>query len=264
MYTALCNRQRVRVCYSDEIEIGSPQATKAFAKAVGALDMIICDGSKEQTSKDVTRYVQQIGTTLSVLERKTPWSNRAELYIGLFTQSVRLDMKASDCPLMFWDYCATTLSAELGFYSNSTDGILIIGPFTLKAATFRFSANTIGMSGSTISSPKRSSLFRKRYLDERLALRPAPKMRCLSGFSKRMEILFQNARVGLSLRLRNIVTPKCANAISLIRLCRQDMVQYVYDATTMTTLINLPLSTKLMKTQMNLYRLCLRLMILWT
>jgi hypothetical protein len=37
--------------------------------------------------------------------RGTPWSNKAELYIGLIKEAVRKDMKDSDCPLSFWDYC---------------------------------------------------------------------------------------------------------------------------------------------------------------
>jgi hypothetical protein len=47
----------------------------------------------------------EIGTTLRVLEEGTPWANKAELYIGLIKEAVRKDMKDSDCPLAFWDYC---------------------------------------------------------------------------------------------------------------------------------------------------------------
>ena len=35
----------------------------------------------------------------------TPWANKAKLYIGLIKEAVRKDMKASDCPPAFWDYC---------------------------------------------------------------------------------------------------------------------------------------------------------------
>jgi hypothetical protein len=42
---------------------------------------------------------------MRVLEEGTPWSNKAELYIGLIKEAVRKDMKDSDCPLAFWDYC---------------------------------------------------------------------------------------------------------------------------------------------------------------
>jgi hypothetical protein len=35
----------------------------------------------------------------------TPWANKAKLYIGLIKETVREDMKDSDCPLAFWNYC---------------------------------------------------------------------------------------------------------------------------------------------------------------
>ena len=43
---------------------------------------------------------------LKFLERATQWGNLAELYIGLLEEAVRKDMKDSDSPLRFWDYCA--------------------------------------------------------------------------------------------------------------------------------------------------------------
>ncbi len=42
---------------------------------------------------------------MRVLEEGTPWSNKAELYIGILKESVRKDMKDSGAPLPFWDYC---------------------------------------------------------------------------------------------------------------------------------------------------------------
>jgi hypothetical protein len=81
------------------------QAVKQFAKEIGAPDAIICDMAGEQTSRELKRFCQEIGTTLRVLEEGTPWANKAELYIGLIKEAVRKDMKDSDCPLAFWDYC---------------------------------------------------------------------------------------------------------------------------------------------------------------
>ena len=43
---------------------------------------------------------------LKFLERRTQWANLAELYIGLLKDTARKDMKDSDSPLRFWDYCA--------------------------------------------------------------------------------------------------------------------------------------------------------------
>eukprot|EP00980_Cylindrotheca_fusiformis_P014396 scaffold3830_cov85-Cylindrotheca_fusiformis.AAC.8 len=81
------------------------QAVKRFAKEVGAPEAIISDTASEQKSKSLRRFMGEIGTTLQVLEEGTPWANRAELYIGLLKEAVRKDMKSSNCPLAFWDYC---------------------------------------------------------------------------------------------------------------------------------------------------------------
>ena len=42
---------------------------------------------------------------LKFLERRTPWENLAELYIGLLKEAVCKDMEDSDSPLKFLDYC---------------------------------------------------------------------------------------------------------------------------------------------------------------
>ena len=39
------------------------------------------------------------------MEENTPWSNQAELYIGIMKEAVRKDMKEAHIPLAFWDYC---------------------------------------------------------------------------------------------------------------------------------------------------------------
>ena len=41
---------------------------------------------------------------MKVLERNTPWANRAELYIGLLKKAVLKDLRASDAPMVLWDY----------------------------------------------------------------------------------------------------------------------------------------------------------------
>ena len=81
------------------------QAVKQFAKEIGAPDAIICDAAGEQTSQALRKFCSEIGTTLRYLEEGTPWANKAELYIGLIKEAVRKDMKESDSPLAFWDYC---------------------------------------------------------------------------------------------------------------------------------------------------------------
>jgi hypothetical protein len=81
------------------------KAVKQFAKEVGAPDALICDAAKAQTSKDMKKFCNEIGTTLRALEEGTPWANKAELYIGLIKEAVRKDMKSADNPIAFWDYC---------------------------------------------------------------------------------------------------------------------------------------------------------------
>ena len=80
-------------------------AVKQFSKEVGAPEAIICDAAREQSSSDLRRFCSEMGTTLHVLEEGTPWANKAELYVGIIKEAVRLDMKEANCPLAFWDYC---------------------------------------------------------------------------------------------------------------------------------------------------------------
>ena len=45
-----------------------------------------------------------MGAVLRILETETQCANRAELYIGLLKEAVRKDLRASDCPMVLWDY----------------------------------------------------------------------------------------------------------------------------------------------------------------
>ena len=80
-------------------------AIKQFAKEIGAPDSFVADMSGEQMSSEVKKFCNDINTTLRALEEGTPWSNKAELYIGLIKEAVRKDMHESISPLCFWDYC---------------------------------------------------------------------------------------------------------------------------------------------------------------
>jgi hypothetical protein len=81
-------------------------ALHQFCKEIGVPESLILDPSGEQTSKDVKRFCHQVGTTLRILEESTQWANRAELYIGLFKESIRKDLSKSNSPMRLWDYCA--------------------------------------------------------------------------------------------------------------------------------------------------------------
>ena len=81
------------------------QTIKQFAKEIGAPTSIIVDMASEQMSQEVRKFCNDIGTTLQALEEGTPWSNKAELYIGLLKEAVQKDMHESDSPMSLWDYC---------------------------------------------------------------------------------------------------------------------------------------------------------------
>ena len=80
-------------------------AINKFNKTIGAPDALIHEASRAHNSQAVRKYCNEIGTTLRVLEENTPWSNKAELYMGIIKEAVQKDMKESNCPLVFWDYC---------------------------------------------------------------------------------------------------------------------------------------------------------------
>ena len=43
--------------------------------------------------------------TIRILETGTQWANHAQLYIGLFKEAVRRDLRMTDAPMVSWDYC---------------------------------------------------------------------------------------------------------------------------------------------------------------
>ena len=80
-------------------------AIKQFAKEIWAPDSFVADMSGEQMSSEVKKFCNDIGTTLRALEEGTLCSNKAELYIGLIKEAVMKDMRKSNSPLSFWEYC---------------------------------------------------------------------------------------------------------------------------------------------------------------
>ena len=64
---------------------------QAFTEDVEVPAVLVCDGSKTKTKKEVKDFPNKIGTTLRVLENETQWADRAELYIGLIKESTRKD-----------------------------------------------------------------------------------------------------------------------------------------------------------------------------
>ena len=62
-------------CSDTDVEIGVPTS-------------IIADMAGEQMSQEVRKFCNDIGTTLWALEEGSPWSNKAERYIGLLKEAV--------------------------------------------------------------------------------------------------------------------------------------------------------------------------------
>ena len=101
------------------------QAVNKFSKEIGAPDAIISNLSKAQNSSYTKKSCNDIGTTMCTIEENTLWSNKAELYIGIIKEAVRKDMKDSNSPLSFWDYCVER--------STRINNITVRGRFNLGA-----------------------------------------------------------------------------------------------------------------------------------
>eukprot|EP00957_Ditylum_brightwellii_P047440 3603786-Ditylum_brightwellii.AAC.1 len=76
-----------------------------FCKQVGATVDLVIGAHESQTNNNVCRFCNQVGTTLIILERSTPWANRAELYIGLLKEAVCYNIQQSSSPMTLWCYC---------------------------------------------------------------------------------------------------------------------------------------------------------------
>ena len=81
-----------------------PTALHWFCKQVGVPVKLVIDAHSAQKQNKVKRLCDQVGTLLRILEKGTPWANRAELYIGLLKEAVRKDLRHSNCPMVLWDY----------------------------------------------------------------------------------------------------------------------------------------------------------------
>ena len=75
-----------------------------FCKEVGVPVDLIVDGFSDQKQPSVKQFCDQVDTMLKIVERDTPWENRAELYIGLLKEAVRKDMRDSNSPMVLWNY----------------------------------------------------------------------------------------------------------------------------------------------------------------
>ena len=82
-------------------------------------------------SSEVKKFCNDIGTTLRALEEGTPWSNIAELVIGLIKEAVRKDMRESNSPLCFWDYVMRGEPGSITLQPRMHSGFMDPLPHTL-------------------------------------------------------------------------------------------------------------------------------------
>ena len=81
-------------------------ALKQMFKTVGVPPDLICDGAKEQVQGEARKLVNKVNSNIKELEAESPWSNRAELFIGIVKAAIKKDLKDSNCPMVLWDYCS--------------------------------------------------------------------------------------------------------------------------------------------------------------
>ena len=160
---------------------------KQFAKEIGAPDSFVADMSGEQMSSEVKKFCNDIGTTLRALEECTPWSNKAELYIGLINKAVRKEMHKSNSPLCFWitvlrgEPGSTTL--QLRMHSSFMDPLPTQLPLVMKA-TSQTCVSVDGMNGVTSGIKLQHSPTTRKFWEEYLALPEELEMRWLNGYSR--------------------------------------------------------------------------------
>ena len=83
-----------------------PKALKEFIKEIGVPVALIFDISGGKMSGGINKLAGNMDLTLRMQERMTQSENLAKLYIGLMKEMVQKDMKDSDSPLKFWNFCA--------------------------------------------------------------------------------------------------------------------------------------------------------------
>ena len=162
------------------------QAIKQFAKEIRAPTLIIADMSGEQMSHDVWKFCNNIGTTLRALEEGTPWSNKAELYIGLLKEAIRKDMRESNSRMILWDYCVERRARINSLMTKDNFKLHGTMPHTANLAE-EGGISSLCQFGCVITMNK-WLLFPiiAKYLEESWALPVVKAMRWPNGYSKPM------------------------------------------------------------------------------
>ena len=164
-------------------------AIKQFAKEIGAPDSFVADMSGEQMSSEVKKICNDIGTTLSALEEGTPWSNKAELYIGLIKEAVRKDMREANSPLFFG---ITMLRGKPGsitlqprMHLDFMDALHTHLPLVMKETSL-ICVSMDSMNGVTSGIKLQHSPTTRKFWEEYLALPEELEMKWPNGYSRQM------------------------------------------------------------------------------
>ena len=72
----------------------------------------------DQNNNKTKKFCHQVGTTLRILEAGAQWANHAELYIELFKEAVRRDLRMANVPMVLWDYCMEHQAQIHNAFSN--------------------------------------------------------------------------------------------------------------------------------------------------
>ena len=160
-------------------------AIKQFAKEIGAPDSFVADMSGEQMSCEVKKFCNDIDTTLRALEEGTPWSNIAELYIGLIKEAVRKDMRESNSHCVFG---ITVLRGEPGsttlqprMHLGFMDPLPTHLPQVMKVA-FQICVRINDMNGVTSGIKLQHFPTTRKFWEEYLALPEELEMRWPNGY----------------------------------------------------------------------------------
>ncbi len=105
-------------------------SVKKLFKHVGVPNAIVCDSAPEQISKRTRDLCIDSSCQIKNLEKDTPWANRAERYIGLMKDAIRADLKKSDCPMKFWDYCGERRYKIMNATARDIAGLDGMVPYT--------------------------------------------------------------------------------------------------------------------------------------
>ena len=74
-------------------------ALHLFCKENSIPPTIVMDPAGEQKRNDVRKFLYQVGSTPRCIKENTQWSNRDELYVGLFKESICKDLVDSNSPM---------------------------------------------------------------------------------------------------------------------------------------------------------------------